>query len=515
MRIQRAAPYIRVHERDNVAIVIDSNGLRAGTQLPSGLTLRDSVPQAHKIALTAIEPGEPIVRYGHTIGFAKHAIGAGSWLREDSLEAPPPPSLDELPLATATPAPQPTLTGHTFEGFRNPDGSVGTKNILGITTTVQCVAPTVDYCVQRIKNELLPRFPNVDDAVAITHTYGCGVALEVPGAEIPIRTLRHIGTHPNLGAAPLIVSLGCEKLQPDRLFPNHNLARLPVLESDPLVVRMQDERGFAEVVTAILRAAEKRLEQLNRRRRETVPASELVVGLQCGGSDAFSGVTCNPAVGFAADLLVRAGATVMFSEVTEVRDAVHLLTPRAASRQVALDLIREMRWYDEYLARAATDRTANPTPGNKRGGLANVVEKALGSIAKAGTSALAAVASHGERVTTKGLVFAATPASDFICGTQQLASMNVHIFTTGEGSPYGLAMVPVIKVSSRTALAERWPDLIDIDAGRIATATATVEDVGWEIFRFVLDVASGRKRTWADHWGLHNSLAPFNPGPVT
>ncbi|PYX96959.1 MAG: galactarate dehydratase [Acidobacteria bacterium] len=516
MSIERAAPpYLRVHEVDNVGIVVDPNGLRAGTQLLSGLTLRESIPQAHKIALEAVDPGAPVVRYGQTIAFAKRAIEAGSWVREELLEVPPAPSLNDLPLATATPAPQPPLTGQSFEGFRNPDGSVGTKNILGITTTVQCVAPTVDYAVRRIKSELLPRFPNVDDAVAITHTYGCGVALEAPGAEIPIRTLRHIGTHPNLGAAPLVVSLGCEKLQPDRLFPDHNFVRLPILENDPLVVRMQDEHGFAEVVAAILRAAEKRLEQLNRRQRETVPASELVVGLQCGGSDAFSGVTCNPAVGFAADLLVRAGATVMFSEVTEVRDAVHLLTPRAASKQVALDLIREMRWYDEYLARGATDRTANPTPGNKRGGLANVVEKALGSIAKAGTSALAAVATHGERVNTKGLVFAATPASDFICGTQQLASMNVHIFTTGEGSPYGLAMVPVIKVSSRTALAERWPDLIDIDAGRIATGSATIEDVGWQIFQFVLDVASGRKRTWADHWGLHNSLAPFNPGPVT
>ena len=516
MSIERAAPpYLRVHEVDNVGIVVDPNGLRAGTQLLSGLTLRESIPQAHKIALEAVDPGAPVVRYGQTIAFAKRAIEAGSWVREELLEVPPAPSLNDLPLATATPAPQPPLTGQSFEGFRNPDGSVGTKNILGITTTVQCVAPTVDYAVRRIKSELLPRFPNVDDAVAITHTYGCGVALEAPGAEIPIRTLRHIGTHPNLGAAPLVVSLGCEKLQPDRLFPDHNFVRLPILENDPLVVRMQDEHGFAEVVAAILRAAEKRLEQLNRRQRETVPASELVVGLQCGGSDAFSGVTCNPAVGFAADLLVRAGATVMFSEVTEVRDAVHLLTPRAASKQVALDLIREMRWYDEYLARGATDRTANPTPGNKCGGLANVVEKALGSIAKAGTSALAAVATHGERVNTKGLVFAATPASDFICGTQQLASMNVHIFTTGEGSPYGLAMVPVIKVSSRTALAERWPDLIDIDAGRIATGSATIEDVGWQIFQFVLDVASGRKRTWADHWGLHNSLAPFNPGPVT
>jgi galactarate dehydratase len=205
----------------------------------------------------------------------------------------------------------------------------------------------------------------------------------------------------------------------------------------------------------------------------------------------------------------------MFSEVTEVRDAVHLLTPRAVNEDVARALIREMRWYDDYLRLGGADRSANPTPGNKRGGLANVVEKALGSVAKAGSTALMAVAGHGERVTAKGLVFAATPASDFICGTQQLASMNLHVFTTGEGTPYGLALVPVIKVSSRTALAERWPDLIDIDAGRIATGVATIEEVGWELFRFILEVASGRKKTWADHWGLHNALAPFNPGPVT
>jgi galactarate dehydratase len=220
-------------------------------------------------------------------------------------------------------------------------------------------------------------------------------------------------------------------------------------------------------------------------------------------------------VGYAADLLVRAGATVLFSEVTEVRDAVHLLTPRAVNRDVGQALVREMRWYDEYLAGGSADRSANPTPGNKRGGLANIVEKALGSIAKAGSSAINAVASHGQKVTAKGLVFAATPASDFICGTQQLASMNLHVFTTGEGSPYGLALVPVVKVSSRTALAEKWHDLIDIDAGRIATGKASIQEVGTEIFHFILDVASGRKRTWAEHWGLGNALIPFNPGPVT
>ena len=313
----------------------------------------------------------------------------------------------------------------------------------------------------------------------------------------------------------MVVSLGCEKLQPVRLLPSNTL---PILTKVSYVVRMQDEEhhSFGDMVAAIMEMAERRLEQLNRRTRVTRPAADLVVGLQCGGSDAFSGVTANPAVGYATDLLVRAGATVMFSEVTEVRDAIHLLTARAADEEVAHDLIREMAWYDAYLGRGGADRSANPTPGNKRGGLTNIVEKALGSAAKAGTSAIAGVFGPGERVMTKGLIFAATPASDFICGTLQLAAgMNMHVFTTGRGTPYGLAMAPVIKVASRTELAERWSDLIDLDAGTIATGDATIEEVGTQLFQLILDVASGRKQTWADHWGLHNDLALFNPAPVT
>jgi galactarate dehydratase len=270
------------------------------------------------------------------------------------------------------------------------------------------------------------------------------------------------------------------------------------------------------MVEAIMRMAEERLVKLNARRRQTRPASDLVIGLQCGGSDAFSGVTANPAVGHAADLLVRAGATVMFSEVTEVRDAIHLLVARAATPEVARELIRQMDWYDRYLERGGVDRSANPTPGNKRGGLANIVEKAMGSIAKSGSTQIVAVAGPGERVKAKGLVFAATPASDFVCGTLQLAaSMNMHVFTTGRGTPYGLAMAPVIKVSSRTSLAERWSDLIDIDAGTIASGKATIEDVGEKLFHLILDVASGRTKTCADRWSLHNEMALFNPAPIT
>ena len=507
--------YIKVDPRDNVAIVVNDGGLRAGTRFDSGLTLIEDVPEAHKITLADLGPGEPIVRYGSVIGYALASIPKGSWVHEERMQLPAMPSLDLLPLATAVAPEQAPLEGYTFEGFVNEDGTVGTKNILGITTTVQCVAATVDYAVQRIKTDILPRYPNVDDVISLTHTYGCGVAIDAPGAEIPIRTLRNLSLNPNLGGAPMVVSLGCEKLQPVRLLPSNTL---PILEAAPYVVRMQDEQflSFGDIVSGIIQLAEKRLQELNKRQRVTRPASDLVVGLQCGGSDAFSGVTANPAVGYASDLLVRAGATVMFSEVTEVRDAIHLLTARAKSEDVARALIREMAWYDEYLDRGGVDRSANPTPGNKKGGLTNIVEKALGSIAKAGTSAIAGVSGPGERVRQKGLIFAATPASDFVCGTLQLAAaMNMHIFTTGRGTPYGLAMTPVIKVASRSSLAERWSDLIDVNAGTIATGDATIEQVGTQIFQMVLDVASGRKQTWADHWGLHNELALFNPAPIT
>jgi galactarate dehydratase len=504
---------LRVHPADSVAVAVQPEGLRPGDRV-EGATASESIPAGHKLALREHAPGQPVVRYGEVIGLAAERITAGAWVREDLLELPKAPDLARLLLATRIPQDMEPLEGFTFDGFPNPDGTAGTRNILALSTTVQCVAPTVEFAVRRLKAEVLPRYANVDDITAINHTYGCGVAINAPGAEIPIRTVRNLSLNPNFGGAAVTVSLGCEKMQPTRLYPA-GLA-LPILDSAPDVIRLQDHRGFGEMVGAIMQAAEKHLERLDRRRRVPCPAADLVVGLQCGGSDAFSGVTANPAVGYAADLLVRAGATVMFSEVTEVRDAIHLLTPRCASADVARALIAEMDWYDRYLGRGEADRSANPTPGNKRGGLANIVEKALGSIAKSGTSAIRAVAGPGERVTAKGLVFLATPASDFVCGTlQTAAAMNVHIFTTGEGTPYGLAAVPVIKVASRTALAERWPDLIDVDAGRIATGQASIEEVGWEIFRMVLDVASGRKRTWADHWGLHNAVALFNPAPVT
>jgi galactarate dehydratase len=345
---------------------------------------------------------------------------------------------------------------------------------------------------------------------------------------VPIRTVRNISLNPNFGGEVMMVSLGCEKLQPERLMPP---GTIPVAVVDEVadigdvakdlngdVVVLQDDAhvGFQSMIDSIMKMAEGHLQRLNNRRRETCPAADLVVGVQCGGSDAFSGLTANPAVGFATDLLVRAGATVMFSEVTEVRDGVDQLTSRAATPEVAEAIIREMRWYDDYLQRGSADRSANTTPGNKKGGLSNIVEKAMGSIIKSGNAAISGVLSPGEKVKHKGLIYAATPASDFICGTLQLAAgINLHVFTTGRGTPYSLAEVPVIKVATRSDLARRWHDLMDVNAGTIATGDATIEDVGWELFRLMLEVASGRKQTCAEKLKLHNALVLFNPAPVT
>jgi galactarate dehydratase len=501
--------YIKLNARDNVAIVVNDFGLPAGSRFPCGLTLRAFVPQGHKTALVDIAEGAPILRYGEVIGYAVSPIQAGDWVDEARIRMPDAPALDRLEIATAVPAPQAPLEGFTFEGYRNPDGSVGTKNILGISTSVQCVKGTLEYAVKRIRAELLPKYPNVDDVVPVTHAYGCGVAINAPDAVVPIRTLQNIALNPNFGGEVMVVGLGCEKLSPERLVPEG---------LGDAIVRMQDEafEGFGAIVDGIMAMADKRLAVLNQRKRETCPASNLVIGLQCGGSDAFSGVTANPAVGFAADLLVRAGATVMFSEVTEVRDAIQLLTRRAINEDVGRALVREMAWYDAYLARGGADRSANTTPGNKKGGLANIVEKSLGSIVKSGSTAITGVLAPGEKARQKGMLFAATPASDFICGTLQLASgMTLQVFTTGRGTPYGLAAAPVIKVATRSELARRWNDLIDFDAGRIATGDMTIEEAGWDLFHLILDVASGRAKVWADRWSIHNDLTLFNPAPVT
>ena len=519
-------PSIVMHPADNVAIVVAAGGLKPGDRVRRGmssdaLVLLNAVPQGHKVALIDIAAGQAVLRYNVSVGIAKDNIPAGSWVHERLLEMPAARDFQNLPMATAPKPSIEPLTGFTFEGYRNADGSVGTRNILAVTTTVQCVAGVVSLAVQKIKEELLPLYPNVDDVVGIEHTYGCGVAIDAPDAVIPIRTLRNISLNPNFGNEVFVISLGCEKLPPQRLLPPGSF---PLVDErtnadGPDTICLQDDQhvGFMSMLQHIVDGAKPHLARLDARRRETLPASELVVGVQCGGSDAFSGVTANPIVGYAADLLVRAGATIMFSENTEVRDAVEQLTHRAATPEVARSIVRELDWYDRYLERGKVDRSANTTPGNKAGGLSNIVEKAMGSIVKSGSMPIQHVLAPGEKLKSnqKGLVFAATPASDFICGTLQLAAgMNLHVFTTGRGTPYGLQACPVVKVATRTDLARRWHDLMDLNAGLVADGEISIEEGGWELFKLLLDVASGRQ-TWAEHWKLHNAMVLFNPAPIT
>lgn len=497
---------LKINPEDNVKIVVNSDGLKAGTEIADGFRVKEDIPQGHKLALHNLNRGDNIIKYGKVIGYAREDIERGSWINEEKVLLPEMPDLESLRYKPTAKEEVSVSKSYSFSGYKNEGGQAGTKNLLGIVACVQCVEGVLNKAVEKIKEDLLPQYPNVDGIVPINHNFGCGVAIDTPEAEIPIRTIRNLADNPNLGEI-LVLSLGCEKLPPARLFPDNK---------DREIIVLQEENGFKKMIEKIIDCSQRALVRLNQRSREECSASDLIVGVQCGGSDAFSGITANPALGYAVDLLVAAGATVIFSEVSEVRDGIHLLSSRAADREVFTKLKKELSWYDDYLSSVKVDRDANPSPGNKQGGLANVVEKALGSIEKSGTTPIRDVLAPGEKVKKSGLVFAATPASDFVCGTLQLAAgINLQVFTTGRGTPYGLQMAPVIKVSSRSQLKQNWQDLIDIDAGRIAAGDATYQEVGEEIFNMILKVAGGEKQTRADYWGLENRLCLFNPTAIT
>jgi len=501
--------FIKVKDEDNVAIAVQD--IPPGAAVMAGISARELIPQAHKLALLPIGKGQAVVRYGVVLGYAKLDIEPGQWITETMLELPESPALDDMPYGTniipAGQLPAPVRT--TWMGYRNKEGWAGTRNLLGIVTTVQCVAGVVNVAVERIRRELLPQYPNVDGVVAVNHPYGCGVAINAPEAKVPIRTIQNLIRHPNFGGEIMLVGLGCEKLTYDRVLSQKDITPENVLT-------LQDYRGHDAMMEALMGMARAKLERLDRRGREELPLSELVVGMQCGGSDAFSGLTANPSAGYAADMLVRGGATVLFSEVTEVRDGVYLLAQRCRDAETRDRLAEEMKWYDDYLEAGGVDRDANPTPGNKKGGLANIVEKAMGSIAKSGTAPIEEVLSPAQRPAKHGLIYAATPASDIVCGPCQLASgIGLQVFMTGRGTPYGLAAAPVIKVCSRNEMKDHWFDLIDVNAGPIATGEATIAEIGTELFELILDVASGAKQPYSDQYGFHNDLCIFNPAPIT
>ena len=498
---------IKIKDIDNVAIAV--RDLKSGSEVFPNIVTIEDIPQAHKVALVDIPKDAPIIRYGVILGYAIDDIKKGQWINENMLQLPTPPSVENMEFATNIVTDLPKATRTTWLGYKNGNGYGGTRNILGINTTVQCVTGVLNRAVEIIKRELLPKYPNVDGVVAVNHAYGCGVAINAPEAVIPIRILKNISKHPNFGGEMMVVGLGCEKLTVEMLCDEGDI-------NPENVIILQDKNGYQDMIDSIITMAENKLKILNQRKREELPLSDLLVGMQCGGSDAFSGITANPCAGHASDMLISGGATVMFSEVTEVRDGVHIIGQRCVDEEVVQKLAAEMRWYDHYLDEGGVDRSANPTPGNKKGGLANIVEKAMGSIAKSGVSPIVEVLSPGEQPTKKGLIYAATPASDIVCGPCQLASgIGLQVFMTGRGTPYGLALAPVIKVSSRSDIKNLWYDLIDIDAGIIATGESTIEKMGELLFDEILDIASGKKESFAEKYQIHNEFCIFNPAPIT
>lgn len=499
---------IKISDIDNVAIAVKD--IAKGTEISKNVVTKENISQAHKVALKEIKKDEAIIRYGVILGYAVDKIDKGEWVNENKLKLPDSPSLDNLTFSTNIVTELPIPTQKTWLGYKNLNEDYGgTRNILGINTTVQCVSGVVNKAIEKMKKELLPKYKNVDDIIAINHAYGCGVAINSPEAKVPIRILKNVLKHPNFGGQVMVVGLGCEKLTVEMLCDKKDI-------TEDNIIILQDKNGYKQMIESLMNMADKKLKILNAREREELPLSDLIIGMQCGGSDAFSGVTANPAAGYATDMLVNGGATVLFSEVTEVRDGVHIIAERCTNEDVGKKLASEMYWYDRYLEEGGADRSANPTPGNKVGGLSNIVEKALGSIAKSGISPIVEVLSPGEKPIKKGLIYAATPASDIVCGPCQLASgIGVQVFMTGRGTPYGLALAPVIKVCSRNEMKDKWFDLIDINAGPISTGEATISQIGQLVFKEIIDVASGRKKSLAEEHGLYNDFCIFNPAPIT
>ena len=501
---------IRIREEDNVAVAV--RDLPRGTQVGEDITVCCDIPQAHKVALADIPAQGPVYRYGVLLGYVTEDVPRGGLINEKNLRMAPAPDLHSLTFGTKLRYDLPEPPVKTWEGYRDPAGGpAGTRNLLAIQTTVQCAAAVAEDAAARIRRELLPKYPNVDGVITVNHPYGCGVAIDAPDAVIPQRILKNLAVHPNFGGEFMLLSLGCEKFTPERFCADY-----PEMNSADHVIVLQQFPGHDAILDAVMNMAERKLARLNARRRETLPLSALCVGMQCGGSDAFSGITANPAAGYAADLIVSGGGTVLFSEVTEVRDGVQYIAERCADEETGRRLVREMEWYDEYLAKGGVDRGANTTPGNKAGGLSNIIEKSMGSIAKSGTSPIVEVLSPGERPTKHGEIFAATPASDLLCGPSQLASgIGLQVFMTGRGTPYGLAEAPVIKVCSRNEMKAWWPDIIDFNAGPAAVGEKTIAELGEELFRLIIDTASGRYRPYSERYGWANALCVFNPAPCT
>jgi altronate hydrolase len=504
-------PFIRIHPLDNV--VIARQQLLGGTVLAGeGVTVSGLVPPGHKVATRAIAKGEAVRRYDQIIGTATQAIAPGQHVHTHNLvfsnfERQHAFGVDAKPTAYVdTPA--------SFQGIVRLDGRVATRNYIGVLTSVNCSATAAraiaDHFRRDVHPEALAAFPNVDGVVALTHGMGCATDSEGEELQVLRRTLGGYARHANF-AGVLIVGLGCETNQIQGLVAQEGLAEGAFLRT----FNIQDTGGTAKTVARGVAIVNEMLAEANRVQRQTVPASHLTVGLQCGGSDGMSGISANPALGAAVDRLVRHGGTAILSETPEIYGGEHLLTRRAVSPAVAEKLLARIAWWERYTARNQMSMDNNPSAGNKAGGLTTILEKSLGAIAKSGTTNLVDVVEFAESVRSKGFVYMDTPGYDPVSATGQVAGgANLICFTTGRGSAYGCAPSPSLKLSTNTPLWVKQQDDMDINCGTVVDGLESVDEVGERIFRLILATASGNATKSELHGYGQNEFVPWQLGAV-
>ena len=513
--LSAASLTIRLHPQDDVVI--------ARQQLVSGTLLRDEnvtisglIPPGHKVATRAIAKGEPVKRYNQIIGFASRPILPGQQVHLNNLAMGE--FTRDYAFGTEAKPTQYVAEPATFMGIVRPDGRVATRNYIGLLSTVNCSATVVRAIADHFRTDIdgrgakgaLADYPNIDGVVALAHGTGCGMASTGEPVDLLRRVMGGYAKHANF-AGILIIGLGCESNQISSLLGAQNLKENDLLRT----FSIQDSGGTRKAIAQGVAQVKEMLAVANNVHREIVPASHLMLGLQCGGSDGYSGITANPALGRAVDLLVEHGGTAILSETPEIYGAEHLLTRRAVSREVGEKLIERIKWWEDYTARTKGEMNNNPSPGNKAGGLTTILEKSLGAVAKGGTTNLVAVYEYAHPVTAKGFVFMDTPGYDPVSATGQVAGgANVICFTTGRGSAYGCAPSPSLKLATNTALWNRQEEDIDINCGEIVDGNTTVNEVGERFFQMILDTASGKKSKSELHGYGQSEFVPWQLGPV-
>jgi len=496
---------IRLNEADNVVVALQD--LEAGLEIDKGIPCRNAIPNGHKVATRQIECGEAIRKYGQIIGFASQSIQAGDLVHAHNVSVRAFTRDYAIGAETTPTAYIPDSARATFKGILRPDGRVATRNYIGVLATVSCSTSVVHFIADTFKAEGLRGYPNVDGVVALGHTLGCAMGQEWEGFKLLQQTLAGYMRHPNF-AGIVLVGLGCETNQIGCLLENMSLQTGP----DRVTINIQDAGGTEESVRQGVAAVSSMLPRADRVERRLLPASHLCLALECGGSDAFSGITANPALGAAADLLIRHGGTVVLSETPEIYGAEHLLTRRAISREIGLKLVDRIRWWETYTKRNHAEINNNPTPGNKAGGLTTILEKSLGAMVKGGTTNLVEVYDYGEKVTKKGLVFMDTPGYDVVSVTGMVAGgANVVCFTSGRGTVCGFKPVPTLKLASNTPMYRRMAKDMDVNCGVVLDREQSISALGEAIFHLILDTASG-KRTMSENLGFGDH--EFVPWPI-